>query len=363
MFGGGFFSLGLRDGMKRIVKYDLLRIAACFAIVLLHVSNSYWYVVDVDSQEFAVMTVYNSFTRFGVPVFFMLSGLFVLNPEKEFSAKKWGMRIAKLIAFFFIWSLFYAFQSVVFNGITNGWDSVSSEMWSDAMTRLVMGHGHMWYLLDLFGFYLILPILRKVCEDIRVTGYFLLLWVIVRFLITTVLPYIGGDIVIAVTTSMHLYLLSGYIGYFLGGYYLDKTDIPKWARYVIYTAGAGAIVFTMMETLHVCRTTHSYDDRWVSPSNINILIFAIAAFVFFKYMDVPQRIKDSRLVGTMARSTFFVYMIHPFFIEKLGLLGINVTRYPVILSIPIMTVGIFVVAVLLGWLAGRTPVIGKAVTF
>lgn len=85
MSGGGFLFLqAWGDGMKRSIKYDLLRITACFAIVLLHVSNSYWYVVDVDSQEFAAMTVYNSFTRFGVPVFVMLSGLFVLDSEKEF---------------------------------------------------------------------------------------------------------------------------------------------------------------------------------------------------------------------------------------------------------------------------------------
>ena len=31
----------------RIVKYDVLRVAASFAIVLLHVSASYWSVVDV----------------------------------------------------------------------------------------------------------------------------------------------------------------------------------------------------------------------------------------------------------------------------------------------------------------------------
>ncbi len=349
--------------MKREIRYDLLRITACFAVVLLHVSNGHWYVVDINSTDFTVMTIYNSFTRFGVPVFFMLSGLFLLDPQKELSLKKWGTRIGKLIVGFFVWSLFYAFQSVIYNGVLSGWDSVTGEMWSSALVRLIRGHGHMWFLMDLLGFYLLLPILRKICEDIRLTGYFLLLWVVVRFFVNTVLPYLGGEMIIAVVSSMHLYLFTGFIGYFLGGYFLQKVDIPKWCRGVLYVLGAGSIVFTILKTLQDCRATQSYDDRWFSPSNINVLLLSIATFVFFKYAAVPSRFTRAKWVPVMAGCTFFVYMVHPFLLEKLGLVGIKVTAYPVVLSIPIMTIGIFAVGMLAGWIVGKIPVIGKWITF
>ncbi len=65
----------------------------------------------------------------------------------------------------------------------------------------------------------------------------------------------------------------------------------------------------------------------------------------------------------MAKSTFFVYMIHPFFIEKLNLLGIKVIAFPVALSIPVMSIGIFAVCMFLGHLVSRIPVIGKIVLF
>jgi len=348
--------------MHRIVKYDLLRIIACFAIVLLHVSNSYWYVVDVESKDFLTMTVYNSFTRFAVPVFFMLSGLFLLDPERNLPVKKWALKLLRLAAGFYIWSLFYAFQSVIFNGFRNGFESVSQEMWTDAIARLVMGHGHMWFLQDLFGFYLLIPVFRKICEDIKVTGYFLLLWVLVRFLLVTVFPELAGGMVLALVTSQHLYILTGYIGYFMGGYFLNKISIPKGGRWALYVSGAGALVFTMVKTIMDCRTSQSYDDHWFSPSNVNILILSAAVFVLFKQMKVPQRLTDSKWVLNMAKSTFFVYMIHPFFIEKLNLLGITVIRYPVVLSIPVMTVCIFVISMFLGWIAGKLPVIGKIVS-
>ncbi len=348
--------------MKRVVRYDLLRIAACFAIVLLHVSNSYWYTVDVNSQDFVTMTIYNSLTRFGVPVFFMLSGLFLLDPEREFQGGKWGKKLLRLAVGFFLWSLFYAFQSILFHGFFHGWGSVTREMWWDGVVRLLRGHGHMWFLWDLFGFYLLLPILRKVCEDIKVLGYFLLLWVIVRFVVVTILPGVGGGMFLATVTNMHLYMLTGYIGYFLGGYYLSRVTIPRWGRGLVYGAGMGALVFTMVKTIADCRTTLSYDDHWFLPSNTNVLLLSIAMFIFFQYRKLPGRIENGKWVPAMAKCTFFVYMIHPFFIEKLNLLGIKVIAYPVVVSIPVMTIGIFAVAMMLGWAVGKIPVVGKWVT-
>lgn len=345
--------------MKRETGYDLLRIVSCFAVVLLHVSVGYWESVDINGNDFLVMTFYNSFTRFGVPVFFMLSGLFLLDPQKEMTARKLGVRIGKLVTTFYLWSAFYAFQSVIFNGVKNGWESVTGEMWSSAWRRLIVGHGHMWFLMDLLGFYLLIPMLRKICEDIRVLGYFLLLWVIVRFVITTMIPNVGQGLLFAKVASLHLYMLTGYIGYFIGGYFLQKTDIPKRYRYILYICGAGAIGFTIVKTLYDCRATQAYDDRWFSPSNVNVLILSIATFVFYKYITIPKRLSESKLIPAMARSTFFVYMVHPFLLAKLGLLGINVISYPVYLSIPILSVGVFAAGMLVGWIVGKIPVIGK----
>lgn len=225
--GNGKKDRGRENKMHdRIVKYDLLRIAACFAVVMLHVSGSYWYSVGVDSDQFRIMTIYNGMTRFAVPVFFMLSGLFLLDPEREMPAKKWASKVLKLAAAFYIWSLFYAFQSVLYNGIRNGFDSLEPGIWSNAVMRLVMGHEHMWFLLNLLGFYLLLPVLRKICEDMKVTAYFLALWVLIRFLVVPVFGEIGGGLLSALVAQMQFNLLAGFIGYFLGGYFLNKIYIP-----------------------------------------------------------------------------------------------------------------------------------------
>lgn len=349
--------------MQRMARYDLLRIVSCFGVVLLHVSSSYWYGVDVEGGDFAVMTIYNGFTRFAVPVFFMLSGLFLLDPERAFEVRKWGKRLWRFLLSFFLWSLFYAFQSVLFNGIFRGWDSVTEEMWQDSVTRLVMGHGHMWFLRDLMGFYLLLPVLRKICENIRILGYFLLLWVAVRFVVVTMLPNVWGGMVLAVVTNMQMHMLTGYVGYFMGGYFLYKVSVPRACRYLLYGAGAGALAFTIAKTLASCRETGSCVEQWLLPGNANVLLMSAALFVLFKYVRLPGWLENAKWVPAMAKCCFFVYMLHPFFIEKLNLLGVNVIMCPVVISIPVLTVGIFAVAMALGWLAGKVPVAGKWVTF
>lgn len=313
--------------------------------------------------DFAVMTVYNSFTRFAVPVFFMLSGLFLLDPSRKFKVRKWAHKLWQLALGFFLWSGFYAFQSVLFHGFTQGWDSVTGEMWQDALTRLVNGHTHMWFLWDLFGFYLLLPVLRKICEDFRVLGFFMLLWVLMQFVAPAMLSWVWGGMVLVALSKMRLYLLTGYIGYFLGGYYLAKTKISKALRYLLYGLGVSALVFTVFMTITSCKDTGSYDERWLLPSSMNVLLMSAAMFVLFKYIRLPSCLENAKWLPVLAKSTFFVYMIHPFFIEKLNLLGIKVTAYPVTLSIPLMTAGIFAGAMLIGWLVGKIPAVGKWLTF
>ena len=143
--------------MNRITKYDILRVIACFSIVLLHVSASYWSVVDVHSKEFLIMTIYNSLTCFAVPVFFMLSGLFLVSPQKENLAI--GKRILKLLVLFYVWSAFYAFQGVAIDALHG---AVTKEVWA-SVQRFIFGHTHMWFIQILIGFYILIPIARQIC--------------------------------------------------------------------------------------------------------------------------------------------------------------------------------------------------------
>src|SRR5256885_496912 len=88
---------------------DALRVLACLAVIVLHVSAS---VVidfpDVRSLHWTVGNIGNAFTHWCVPVFVMLSGALLLSPAKQLPVtvfyRKRASRILIPLAF---WSVVY----------------------------------------------------------------------------------------------------------------------------------------------------------------------------------------------------------------------------------------------------------------
>lgn len=342
--------------MDRVVKYDVLRVIASFSIVLLHVSASYWSVVDVYGGEFVVMTVYNSLTRFAVPVFFMLSGVFLLSPRKENPAV--GRRVLKLVLLFYVWSAFYAFQGAAMDALRG---EFSPQVWRAAGERFIFGHVHMWFLQILCGFYLLIPIARQLCRDKKALRYYLSLWVVFRFLLPCLTELFGLETLQARIDSLGMDILVGNFGYFLAGYYLSVADIPRAIRRGVYGLGILALCATPLLTLWICRRTGAWEERWFSPSSPNVLLMSAAIFLFFRYSTVPENGKRAVLWGKLSGYTFFIYLFHMFVIEKLNLAGITTVSFPAVISIPVLTTVTFLVSLLGAFVVDHIPVVRKAV--
>ena len=73
---------------NRKIEIDLLRIVACFSVIMLHSSAQYWYELPVSSLRWSVSNGYDALFRFGVPIFVMISGMLFLGREGEVKIKK-----------------------------------------------------------------------------------------------------------------------------------------------------------------------------------------------------------------------------------------------------------------------------------
>ena len=342
--------------MARIIKYDILRIIASFSIVLLHVSASYWSVVDVHSREFLVMTIYNSFTRFAVPVFFMLSGLFLVTPERENVAV--GKRILRLVILFYVWSAFYAFQGVAMDALHG---EFSMEVWTASVERFIFGHIHMWFLQMLCGFYLLIPVARQLCVKKEVLQYYLILWVAFRYLFPCLTGIFHLYTIQARIDSLGMDTLASNFGFFLLGYYLNATDIKKEMRWIIYVMGIVAVGLTAYLTVRDCRETGTYMETWFSPASLTVLVISTAIFICIKYCGVLDNLKRAYMWKKLSGYTFFIYMFHMFVIEKLNLIGITTVSFPAVISIPAITIFTFIVSLLGAFVADHIPFVRKIV--
>lgn len=342
--------------MERITKYDVLRVVASFSIVMLHVSASYWSVVDVHGREFLVMTIYNSLTRFAVPVFFMLSGLFLVSPRRGNVAL--GKRILKLLVLFYVWSAFYAFQGVAIDALRG---EFSMEVWEASVQRFIFGHIHMWFIQMLLGFYILIPVARQICAKKEVLRYYLILWAAFRFIVPCMTEMFHLYTIQARIDSLGMDTLAGNFGYFLLGHYLDITDIRKEFRRGIYAIGIVAVSLTVFLTVRDCTESGTYVESWFSPAALNILVMSVAIFTGFKYCKVFDKMDKSYVWNKLSGYTFFVYMFHMFVIEKLNLIGITTVSFPAVISIPVLTVFTFMVSLLGAFVADHIPVVKKIV--
>ena len=342
--------------MARMAKYDILRIVASFSIVLLHVSASYWSVVDIQGSEFLVMTIYNSLTRFAVPVFFMLSGLFLVTPERENVAI--GKRVLKIVILFYVWSAFYAFQGVAMDALHG---EFSKEVWAASVQRFIFGHIHMWFLQMLCGFYLLIPVARQLCVKKEVLQYYLILWVAFRYLFPCLTDIFHLYTIQSRIDSLGMDTLAGNFGFFLLGYYLNVTDIKKEIRWFIYAMGIVSVGLTAFLTVRDCRRSGTYLENWFSPASPNILVMSAAIFICFKYCKVFDKAKRINVWKKLSGYTFFIYMFHVFIIDKLNLIGITTVSFPAVISIPALTIFTFVVSLLGAFVADHIPIVRKIV--
>lgn len=312
--------------MIRKINFDILRIICAFLVVLLHVSGSYWNCVASNSDYFISMTFYNGLSRSAVPLFVMISGMVMI--PKDIQAKYLSKKILRLVGYFYLWSFFYAFQGLVFKLVLN--DPVTLQDFLNSLQRFIYGHYHQWFLLMTVGLYLILPFVKKFCDDKKLMMYFIILWIVSTF-ITSLLPIQG------ITSQLQLSFIAGYIGYFILGYYLTQININQKYRIGLYIAGVLGAAYTVLKTIHDTRCTETYVDKHFSPFSWNVFLMAVALFIFFQYKSESQNKVFTQLAGT----SLFVYMLHPFFIEKLNKIGIKVISGNPWWTVPLLSILIF----------------------
>ena len=70
---------------QRIAYFDVLRILATFAVIVLHLSAQHWADTDVYSRAWQAFNLYDSAVRWAVPVFVMISGSVSLRLAESFA--------------------------------------------------------------------------------------------------------------------------------------------------------------------------------------------------------------------------------------------------------------------------------------
>ncbi|MDR2536172.1 MAG: acyltransferase family protein [Treponema sp.] len=362
---------------NRVVYADLLRIAAALGIIMLHTAASRWYGTPVKSFNWQVMNVYDSLVRWGVPVFVMVSGMFQLGPKEAFSVqplscqeeyrrmfKKYIYRLLWVLVF---WGTLYQTYRYVTRYFIRHEPVFFHEVRSIPL-RILFGPPwyHLWFIYMIIGLYLLTPLIRIFVRHAQKS--YLQSGLILFVVIGGGLPFLNfilGKIPHIPKYKLYLPLseVSGYLGYYIAGYYFANYPVKKQTRIVLYILGAVSALITIGGTSFFSLIGERREEFFYEYLLATTIFTAWGVFLFFKEtfsaMLIPQ--KYSKVIESISSCTLGIYLIHDLILQVFLLLGLSSTAFNPIFSIPLICVLTFGISWVIIRLFQKIPVLGAYV--
>jgi len=343
---------------KRLEYFDLLRILCCFSVIIIH-NSSQWYSSQIRSHEWRICNFYHNITRFGVPIFFMISGALFLEKDISFHIML-NKYIKNLYIKLRFWSFFYSLKEKI----------IHKNDYKKTFMIFLNGNFHLWFLFSIIGLYLITPFLKEITKKEKLFKIFLVLNIIISILFPNLLTIISYN-----SKYFYNYLnniiprfglnkfFSSYQMYYIFGFYLNRYNIKTLFRIIIYILGIFITIFTFQITYYISLRKNK-KINFFSGSYINVFFASIGVFIFFKqnFNNLKYKKNIKEFLQKLGRLTFGIYVIHPFVIEELNIrFNMNNLSFEPLYSIPINSLIIFLVSLILVFIIKLIPFINQYV--
>lgn len=349
----------------RLAYADLLRVLAVIAAVVLYISERWLDQAAAGGTEWTVLCTYDALTRWCVPMFAMLSGAFLLDPKKSVNLRDIFFRyILRVLAALLVWGILYALLDYGHSNWRFTWAGIKTAFFHVLHAQT---HYHLWFLYIILGLYLVTPILRAFVRGAsRGTFHW---FFILTFIICSVLPALQklwpaqAALPAAWLDKLDIYLVLGYVGYYVAGYYLKNYTLGRLAEFIIYILGILGAVAAVWGNAVLSVHNSALRDVLFPYYAPNVVFMSVAVFVLFRYvLGVSDERSRRQRLGGVARITFGIFLIHEFFTMLLDYFGISTLSFNPIISVPVLSAAVFLCSFAVAWLISRIPLLGRYLT-
>ena len=326
------------------------RVLATVCVVLLHVTSSALYKYNqVPNFHWWIGNVYDSFVRFSVPLFLMITGALLLGKQHEYPIflKK---KVLRIFLPFVFWTTIYIGYNFLeppqFNGKLA---SQSNFEWILQQAQDGSSY-HLWYMYMLLGIYVAMPLFAKIIAKVRKSylELFLLIWVL---FISLSASYTSNS-----NFEWNLWYYLGYLGYVILGYYLSiiNTKSKRVSTLALITFIIGLFV-TFYGTFYYTDKTGVFCKYYYSYLNPNVLLMATSVFVLLKNAEIKLNgvIKSARNI--IDKHSYGIYLSHILVLNYLIMYGIDWDLIHPLIGIPLTTIITLIVSVVIVYLISKIP--------
>lgn len=293
----------------------------------------------------------------GVPLFVMLTGALLLNPNRDNEPLRvfYKKRLDRIALPFIFWTvLYFAWTFTVL--------AKPLTLYSIGQGLIGGSYYHLWYLYLLMGLYAVTPVLRVLVKhlDRKLFTYLLLLW----FAGTVATPLIHTFTVFKFSPVAFVFF--DWVGYFLLGAYLLESNIRRSRAYLVVFIGLfGAIVGEWFLTATTGQQYTGYFHNYMSAT---IIIASVAFFFILISLDTSKLGSHailSRVIHWVSMNTLPIYLIHMLVLVTLttNVLGVwlNTLTFIRLIDVPIFAAIVFAVSAGIVYVLKRIPYLKKLV--
>ncbi|OGW51025.1 MAG: hypothetical protein A2V62_03170, partial [Nitrospirae bacterium RBG_19FT_COMBO_58_9] len=289
---------------QRSGSFDVIRVSACLAVVLLHLAATAVMQPDqLGTVSWHMANLIDSATRWCVPVFVMLSGALLLDANKHSSPREfWARRMNRLLPALLFWSTIYLAWRAFF--------------WHQPLTLSIIAQDlvagrpyiHLYFLFLIAGLYLVTPFLATTAAnlDSKHLGQAILVMAALA---------LGANLADFLATSIFTMFVP-YIAYYFAGLYCVLVLANRPGPYGLLLAGS--IATTTLLTAFLV-SIKGLNDHWAfyfyedfSPT---IMMMAVTVFMVLLRATVSPTIQS--VAQRLAPWTLGVYVAHPIIVELL----------------------------------------------
>lgn len=227
--------------------------------------------------------------------------------------------------------------------------------------KLLFSNGitnHFWFFYMIIGIYLTTPLIKVFVKNAKKQQieYFLILWFI-SSVILKLISFIYG-----VRTTIELNFVTGYVGYFILGYYLNEYNIIDNFRVGSYLGLIIGVISTFILTyFYTLKNNGSLNAFWYEYFSPNTVMTSIGIFVLFKYKIGKYPL--SGLLMEINKASLGIYILHLWFMKNYlwKVFPLVQNRFPLILVVPINILITLGISFIMTNLLQRIPIIKKLV--
>lgn len=340
---------------KKISYLEAIRCVAIVLVVAIHVVA-----IPIQNWDSNNMTWYPLYSivyalgNCGVPLFLMISGTLLLNPQKKISFEKlYKKMMPRILIPLIVYGWIFALMEIYFET-----HSISFGMVGKALLRVINRNswGHLWYLYMLIGMYVFLPVLKYIVEKIpdELFKYMMGSLIIIGYIFPTINAVFKSNI------SVYAPLPLCHVTCFLMGYAVLKWENST--RFNNLVKYFGVISLVVLVVANGVSGRISLEAYGVFAQYNDIFVLGLTVYI---YKMIKQIYSNKNISGggySLAACSFGIYLMHPVVMNVLyKVWKILPTDNCGIISIPVFVL-VFIIPAWIGTaIMKKIPIIKKLV--